>query len=249
MNRRTIARPVRVAGIGVHSGYAAAVTLSPRPFGDGVWIGGAPVSVARIVGAAGATTLSGPIRVVEHLLAALTVVGITDLDVAVDGDELPILDGSAAPWVEALADVHVGPPVAPLRPRPLRLEAHGGVVVVAPADGLEVAVEVDFGPALQGRASWRAGAPAPWAAARTFVLGRDVDAALAAGRGGGATAENTVVYDDDGRARFGERFPGEGVAHKLLDLVGDLAILGPLAARVTVIRGSHALHHAALRAM
>lgn len=249
MNRRTLAGPVVVAGRGVHGGRAARVTLRPRAFGEGLWLGGAPVSPARIVGAGGATTLSGPFRVVEHLLAAVTAAGITDLYVACDADELPILDGSAAPWLAALADVVEGPPVVPLRPGALRIEAAGGVAVVAPDDALDLAVVVDFGRALRGAARWRFGEPAPWIAARTFVLARDVDAALAAGRGQGADAENTVAYEDDGRARFGERFPGEGVAHKLLDLAGDLALVGPLAARIEVARGSHALHHALVRAL
>ncbi len=262
--RRTLRAPLTLRGVGVHSGAHAEVTVAPAPFGTGVALrrhGHArdvvPAQIEYVAGGDGATTLAlGAARfgTVEHLLAALFGAGVTDADVSVRGAELPILDGSARPWSDAIAAAGTldGPPGRTLVVRaPVEVQTAGGSARILPCPRCEVAVDVDFGPdgprgraevALEGdrfrdEVSW----------ARTFVLSRDVDRLRAAGRGRGATPENTLVWRPGMTAL---RAPDEPIRHKLLDAVGDLALLGlPVRGRLEVTRGSHALHHALLRAL
>lgn len=259
--RRTVAASFAVEGVGVHSGAPARAVV--RPGGDGIvfHIGArVPARLANVVASAGATVLGcdgASVAVVEHLLAALLAAGVTDADVDVDGPELPILDGSALPWLDAVESAGAADlgPLVPLRiVAPFAYEEGDAAVVFTPADRCEVTVDVDFGPPPlpRGRAGIELGARAfrdevAWA--RTFALARDLERLRAAGRGRGASVENTVVYGDDGPWPPGERGPDEAVRHKLLDAIGDLALVGPILGRMAVRRGSHGLHHRALRAL
>jgi len=264
--RRTLGDAVDLRGIGVHTGAPCAVRVQPAPFGTGVVLRDperpeieVPARLQQVVGGAGATVLARDglrIGTVEHLLAALHGAGVTDATVEVRGPEIPILDGSARPFADALAEVGIvqGPPGPVLGvTAPVEVVAHGGRARITPAARCEVAVDVDFGPegprghaevVLEGDRFRQ-----EVAFARTFVLARDVERLRAAGRGAGATAENTVVWGPAG-PHGPLLVPDEPVRHKLLDLVGDLALLGaPLRGRVVVERGSHALHHALLGAL
>lgn len=259
---RTVAAPFRREGAGVHSGAPCAAVVAPAAPGDGIVFraGGVTIaaSPATVVGAGGATVLgAGDTRVgmVEHLLAALRGSGITDALVDVEGPELPILDGGARVWCEDIAAVGVvdGPPAPVIEVRAtVEVEAFGGVAWFVPFDGEIVAVDVDFGPPPlpRGKASVRLDVPGAFARdvawARTFALARDVDRLRAMGRGKGATPENTVIWGDQGPLDPNAA-PDEAVRHKLLDAVGDLALLGaPMRGRFEVVRGSHALHHLAV---
>lgn len=256
MRRRARLRaPVVVEGIGLHTGAPCAVLLEPAPWGSGLtWVdssGERPASIAFARAIPGATVL-GETVTTEHLLAALLGAGITDARCCVEGPEVPALDGSALPWCAYLAAREEGPAlVTRTLPAPVRVEKYGGVAEIAPASRREVAVSVDFGAGLpQGSATWREGedfsGSVAWA--RTFAFSHDLDALRATGRGKGASIENTVVY-----TRFGEplsplRGADEAARHKLLDAIGDLALLGPeFTGKFTVHRGSHALHLEVLR--
>lgn len=261
---QTVERSVGIAGIGVHSGEPCRVAIHPARFGSGIrfhaW--GSERHVPALIGHAtagpGCTVLErGDVRVgtPEHLLSAAHALGYSDLRVDVDGPEIPALDGSAAPWCELLDDAgqRHGPRRAALALRaPVRVERGDAWAAAWPSPDERLRVEVDHGPALRGVAELEPDEgtfleDVAWA--RTYVMARDVEALRAQGRGRGATAENTVVYGDLGPLHE-ERGPREGVRHKLLDLVGDLALAGaPLRASVVVHRGSHALHHALVRAI
>lgn len=253
MNRRTLAAAVTRSGIGVHSGESATIELRPAPFGTGIRFltadGEVPATLAHARPGLGCTLLeAGRARVAtpEHLLAALAALGVTDVQIALHGPEVPALDGSALLWVEAIdvAGRVDGPPVEPFVPGvEVRVDAFGGTATLGPGDQLSVDVRFDDGPV--GTLS----VPATEAAfrqhvawARTFVLAGDVARLQAAGRGRGATAENTVVWPGSTL-----RAPDEPVRHKLLDAWGDLALLGPCRVALHVVRGSHALHQAVLR--
>lgn len=259
--RRTLAAPFSRRGVGVHTGRPATVTVRPAPWGTGIRfrLGPevVPARIDHVVPQGGATWLrAGERRVgtVEHLLAALYGSGISDAEVEVEGEEVPVLDGSAAPWVEALAAAGriAGPPADPLvLQEALEVEARGGRARAWPHPACELSVDVDFGRGgPRGHASVvlegdRFQREVAWA--RTFVLERDIPTLRAAGRGLGATPTDTVVWGADGPL-VSLRAPDEPVRHKLLDLVGDLALLGrPLRGRIHVERGSHALHHALVR--
>jgi UDP-3-O-[3-hydroxymyristoyl] N-acetylglucosamine deacetylase len=191
----------------------------------------------------------------EHLLAALVGLGVTDAVLTLDGPEVPIRDGSALPWCVDLqaSGLVEGPQVEPLRlATPIEHREFGGVALAWPADRAELEVSVDYGaeglPRGEAQLVLDPGDFVEHVAwARTFVLERDISAALKAGRGKGATADNTIVWTPRG-PRHPMRAPDEVVRHKLLDLVGDLALVGrPFVARIRVEKGSHRLHHALVR--
>lgn len=257
--RRRPRRAFLLAGIGVHAGKPGRVEVAPAAFGTGLrWRrpGGADTAVhlafARVgpgrteLVAADGDALWTP----EHLLAALVAHGVTDAWLEATGPEVPLLDGSAAPWAAGLAEnLEEGPELAPLAlAAPVRVAAGEAWAEAVPAGALSLHVAF----ALPGCPSAVAVPPDALAtvlAARTFVRRSDIAAALAAGRGAGANAENTVVWGEGG-AEGPLRTPDEPVRHKALDLLGDLALLGaPLAAAVSVHRGTHALHHALVAAI
>ena len=187
----------------------------------------------------------------EHLMAALRGAGITDAWVELDGEELPALDGASLAWWELLrgAGREGGPPLERVE-RTGSVRVGDGELVLLPLQQGErptVAVEVDFPRGPFGRAVWD-GTPEGFrrdvAWARTFVLEDEVAALRASGRGKGATAENTRVVP---RRRSSEGVAREAVRHKLLDAIGDVALLPGLAAHVVVRRGSHRVHVEGLR--
>lgn len=245
--------------MGVHTGAPATVRLHPA-VGSGLTFGVGPTTIPARLGFAtaipGATVLAREgvqIRTVEHLLAALSGLGLTDLRIEVEGPELPVLDGSAQPWVEALnaAGRVEQPDPAPCfaATRRITVDAAGGTAILEPADApsLEVHVAYPDGPTGSMRTDFAPGSfERDIAPARTFVLASQIEALRAAGRGRGATRDNTIVWD--GQAPEGLRFPDEPVRHKLLDAMGDLALVGRIRGRVVIHRGSHELHHALLHA-
>lgn len=249
---------IEVSGTAIHSGVTCRVTLHREPGPLRFRRGGATVEahIDNVVGAARATSLGANgarVHLVEHLLAALRVAGFhAGVLVEVSADELPILDGSAAPWNEAVAELGAPPPA----PAPLvvgaavAVEANGGRARVEPGpERLDCAI--DFPHPAIGRQRW-SGAPADYPQlldARTFGMLADWEALKARGLALGASERHAIVFDDAGPV-CPLRHHDEPVRHKALDALGDLALLGrPLLATVTVERGSHALHHALVRAL
>jgi len=270
--RRTLAEGIAFTGIGLHSGKPSRATLRPAEPGCGIVflrreagrVVEIPARIEYLVSTRSATVLGrDEVRVatVEHLLAALSGLGVDDTRVHMEGEELPALDGGCGVFVSGLREAGLrehGPSVEPLRPaRVLELRQGLARVRVRPAEGLGVVYEVDFDHARVGRQRIELDPLTPadfereLAAARTFGFLRDAAALRAAGLAGGASLENTLVYTDDGVLNpGGPRWADEPVRHKLLDLVGDLALLGrPLSARVEVERGGHTLHAALVAAL
>lgn len=248
-SQTTIATPARVAGIGVHSAAPVEVRLLPAAPGAGIVfvrtdLAGAPVIPARaeaVAATANATVLrnaaGAEVSTVEHLLAAAFGLGIDNLTVEIDGPEMPILDGSAAPFVAALdaagrAAQPGTPPLLRIRRR-IAVEQGGKSAALEPnPDGFEIDVTIRYQDAAIGTQrhavrltpdSFRT----EIAPARTFGLYRDLDALHARGLARGASLANTIAVDG---ARVvnpeGVRWPDEFVRHKILDVVGDLALLG-----------------------
>ncbi len=269
--QQTLARPVTCRGIGVHSGQAARLTLLPAPPDTGLVfvrtdLPGLPVIPARaanVVGTTLATSLGregAEVSTVEHLLAALHGLGIDNAVAEVDGPEVPIMDGSAAPFVRLLDAAGRVVLDAPRRTlvvdRPVRVREGGREIAVEPADRLEIAYEIAFDhPAIPPQSLTLAVDPARFVAelapARTFGFLAEVEALKARGLARGGSLENAVVVGPDRVLNpEGLRFPDEFVRHKALDLVGDLALLGlPLRGRVSVSRGGHQLHTRLVRAL
>lgn len=245
-----------VSGRAIHSGRLTTVRLhrdrGPLRFRTG---GGEIVAnLASVAGSDRATTLaSGGARVamVEHLLAALRIAGhFSGVVIEVDGDELPILDGSAAQWSDAVAQLaDPEPPPPPLVvTEAVSLSLAGGSAALLPGEE-RLEYEIDFAHPAIGCQRW-AGGPTDYPAllaARTFGFARELDGLRRRGLAQGADLEHAIVFADEGPMRP-LRSPDEPVRHKALDAIGDLSLLGrPIAGCVRVQRGSHALHHEIMR--
>jgi UDP-3-O-[3-hydroxymyristoyl] N-acetylglucosamine deacetylase len=251
---KTIGQGAHITGIGLHSGTPSSVRFEPAPAGHGVVFVAAgqrvPARWDLADGPAGSTRLPG-VATPEHLLAAVMGLGITDLLVHLEGSEVPHLDGSALPWVQALGEtVCTGTVRARTVDSPVVVEAFGGIARVLPCDRLELAVRVDFGAGLRGDVELVV-TPESFVRelcwARTFVPHASLPEQVASGRGRGAGPGDVVVWGPRGPL-VPVRSADEPVRHKALDALGDLALASPLFARFEVERGSHALHLAALRA-
>jgi UDP-3-O-[3-hydroxymyristoyl] N-acetylglucosamine deacetylase len=252
-----------MTGTGMHSGQPAAVAVQPAPAGAGVcFLSGGTILPARaehVANTRRATCLAvGPARVdtVEHILSALHGLGIDNVEIEIDGPELPILDGSALPWVEALLDagiVELGDDVVPIRPASsLALRDGDSWMVATPADDFSLTCVTHFDHPLLGTQSATFVAdPALFAAeiapARTFGFAAEVEALRAAGLAKGGSLDNALVIYDD---RFSDelRVPDECLRHKLLDLWGDLYLAGGrIQAAVTAIKPGHKINAAFAR--
>lgn len=265
MTQRTITEKATCAGVGLHSGVTTHVSLYPARPGSGVVfvrtdLTNAPEIPARRAALAStrmATTLGrrdATVGTVEHLLAAVVALGVDNLRVEVDGPEIPVMDGSAAPFVAMLRsagifDQRVARRVMRIR-RPLSLRDGDRAIRVSPSPRLSVSYFVEFPHPAIGRQRMESLAidgptfEREIARARTFGFLHEVESLWRGGLARGGNLDNTVVLDETRVLNEGGlRFPDEFVRHKLLDLVGDLALLGmPLLAHVDVERGGHALH-------
>ncbi len=265
MRQRTIAQRVSCTGVGLHSGRPVRLRLLPAPAGSGIVFvrtdGVAPVEIPAapdsVVSTHHATSLGRDgvaVATVEHLLAALYAFGVDNVRVEVDGPEVPTLDGSASSFVFLIRSAGIRAQDAP---RSLlcvrrRIEVRDGQrqIRVEPARRFQVSYAVDFDHCLIGRQEFHLARLDPEsferdiAPARTFGFLREVHALRSAGLARGGSLDNTLVL---GATKLlnpsGLRWPDEFVRHKLLDLLGDLAVLGvPIQGHVHVERGGHTLH-------
>lgn len=260
MNRRTIARPVSLEGIGLHLGAVCQLSFRPAKSGEGITFCRTDLPNApRIDALAERAVLTerrtqigqDPVSVhtVEHVLAAVVGCGIDDLDIDLTAAEPPIMDGSAQPFVAALVSAgiveHAGA-VRYLAPRrSFTLTDGDSVYEVAPSPDLELNVTIDFRhPAIgiqQGcyRVT-RESFMRELAPARTFGFVSEVEALRAKRLIQGASLDNTIVLDENGVIGTPLRWPDEFVRHKALDCVGDLALAGArVRARITATKPSH----------
>ena len=252
-----MSRPLE--GTGIHGGRRSRVWLhrDPGPLRFRVQDAIIVADLSHVVDTERCTVLGGGgarVAVVEHLLAACHALGFwSQLLIEVDGDELPILDGSAAPWAAALGAL--GSPPPPPAPWTVERAIHwrsgadgaASEVDITPGDAaLEVSIAFEH-PAI-GRQRWH-GEPADYRdllPARTFGFAHELAALQARGLAEGARHGSGILFTDEGTSEP-LRAPDEPVRHKALDAIGDLALLGrPLGGRVRVHRGSHRAHVAAM---
>ncbi len=192
------------------------------------------------------------IQTVEHFLAALWGLEIDNITVDVHGVELPALDGSALGFLDILKQAGIVEQPAPRRSvrikRPLVIEEADSSLAVLPGEKFSISYFIEYDCASIGTEEFgieldRDSFEREIAPARTFCLKKEAEALLKAGLGGGANCENTLVMDDDGPAGTCLRFPNEPVRHKILDLVGDLYLLGvPIIGKVVAKRSGHRLN-------
>ena len=264
--RRTLKRDAACTGIGLHSGKPVRLRLRPAPAEHGIRflrtdIGvEIPATLAYIGAQDHATTLNRDgvsIGTVEHLLAAFSGLGVDDVLVEVDGPEVPVLDGSAAPFVFLLHEAGLRPLAVPRLylkvTQPIEVVHGAKSARLVPSDHFEVRYTIGFDhpllrhQALSLRLSGRAFTDSI-AAARTFGFLREVEMLRKAGLALGGSLDNAVVIGETGVLNNKLRFDDEFVRHKILDAVGDLALLGhPLIARFEATKAGHALHAALAR--
>lgn len=268
----TIARAETFRGPGLHSGATVQLAIRPAPAGHGIvfrrldlvpavdiparWDHVQPSRLCTLLSDGHGTTIS----TVEHVMAALSGTGIHNALVTVDGPEVPILDGSAAPFARAILRAGIRRQDAPLRAirvlRPVEVRDGEAFARLAPADHLQIDFRIDFADAAIGHQQKRLDLAngsflRELADSRTFCRKADVDAMRRNGLALGGTYLNAVVVDG---ARVlspgGLRHPDEPVRHKMLDAVGDLALAGgPLLARYQGHRAGHAMTNRLLRAL
>ena len=262
--QHTLAGEVTRSGIGLHSGTSTQVRILPAAPGEGryfvrVDLLGEPMIPAQIE-AVSPTMLStelisgnASVRTVEHLLAALAGLGVDNARIEIDGAEVPLLDGSAQEWVSAIVQAGTVAQSAGRVTRSLSepIWVHQGDAFVAaiPAPGLRFSYGIDFELAAIGN-QWHSWAPddgLPFATelapARTFGLAHQIDQLRASGLIKGGSLENALVCGTEGWLNPPLRFSNEPVRHKLLDLIGDLSLIGSVPiAHFLAYKASHRLH-------
>jgi UDP-3-O-[3-hydroxymyristoyl] N-acetylglucosamine deacetylase len=265
--QKTIARPVAISGVGIHSGRPVRLRLHPAPEDSGVVFRRTdsgveiPALSTAVSSVELATTLGRDdvtISTVEHLLAAVRAGDVDNLFVDLNGPEVPILDGSALPFLHLLKAAGLRVQEAQRRilavTAPLTVELGARRIRISPYPGLRITYAIDFAHPAIGLQEIdlvvdRDSFARELAPARTFALQEDVEQLHRRGLGLGGDLDNCVVFSSRG-PNNALRFADEPVRHKALDAVGDLSLTGsPLWAHVEIERGGHLLHYALLEAL
>jgi UDP-3-O-[3-hydroxymyristoyl] N-acetylglucosamine deacetylase len=271
-HQHTLAAPAIFAGVGLHSGLHVRVAIRPAPAGAGVVFVRTDVKGDNHIACRGdavtqtrlntviANEAGASVSTIEHLMAALAALSIDNAVVELDGPEIPIMDGSALPFVQLLDRAGRRRQEAERRYievlETVEVAEGDKRAVLSPSDRFEVAFEIDFASAAIGRQrvdldidedSFRD----ELADCRTFGFVHEVQALRQAGLARGGSLENAVVIDGDEILNpEGLRRPDEFVRHKALDAVGDLYVLGhPLLARFEGVKAGHALNNLVVRAL
>jgi UDP-3-O-[3-hydroxymyristoyl] N-acetylglucosamine deacetylase / 3-hydroxyacyl-[acyl-carrier-protein] dehydratase len=260
VTRYTIARATSVDGIGLHLGQPCTLTFHPAKAGDGIKlrrtdIAGAAAIAATVdqVSETERRTQLGSgentVHTVEHVLAAVAAIGIDDVLIEMSGPEPPILDGSAAPFYQALSSAGLaaleGQPEILTLSEPVRIIDGESVYEAFPSDNLELDVTIEFAHPVIGRQSTRIcvnreSFESELSAARTFGFVREVEWLRSRGLIKGASVENAIVLDESGLVNGPLRWSDEFVRHKAMDCIGDLALTGArVKARVVALKPSH----------
>lgn len=265
--QRTLARAIEFSGFGVHSGLPVTLTIEPAPadsgyliarkLENGTTVGPVPVHFSRVTRTTLCTTLdlgeSVSVATVEHVISALSGMGVDNALVTLTGAECPILDGSAAPYVKGIMEVGLDVQPAPRRyikiMRQVLVRNNEASAALEPYNGRMLDLEIDFDSRVIGRQrmifDWT---PRKYcddvSRARTFGFVRDAKILRQAGYALGSSLDNSItVHEDRILNPGGLRYEDEFVRHKLLDAIGDLALCGlPIYGRFRSYKGGHALN-------
>ena len=260
--QQTVRRAVSCSGIGLHSGHKVTLRLKPAPSDHGIRfrrldLDGleVPATVSNVAGMQYATGLArdaGSVETVEHLLAALVSLGIENVVVELNHAEVPIMDGSAASFVYLVHEAGVKSLSAPRRflkvVRPISLSRGDKRIALYPSDHFKVTYSISFDhPLLRHQSrTMRVTEDAfidEIAPARTFGFLKEVEMLRQKGLALGGSLDNAIVLGETGVLNNSLRFDDEFVRHKILDVIGDLALVGyPIVGHLVAHRGGHALH-------
>jgi UDP-3-O-[3-hydroxymyristoyl] N-acetylglucosamine deacetylase len=260
--QRTLRRSISCAGIGLHSGKKVTLSLKPAPSDFGIRfrrsdLGGVEVAanishLGAINLATGLTQDAVNVSTVEHLLAALVSLGVDNVIVELNSAEVPIMDGSSAPFIYLIHEAGIKRLPAARRYmkvlRPLTLTRGDKRIAIYPSDHFKVTYSIAFDhPMLRHQSRTIRITEETFideiAPARTFGFLKEVEWMRQQGLALGGSLENAIVIGDTGVLNNSLRFDDEFVRHKILDVIGDLALVGhPLIGHVVAHRGGHALH-------
>lgn len=272
--QNTLKASVTFEGVGLHSGQSAKMVLKPAPANHGIVFKRVDIAVGnndvparwdhvertalctRLVSKNGTT-----VSTVEHVMAALAGCGVHNALIEIDGPEVPIADGSSAPFVRAIMGQGLQAQGVPVRAfevlKPVTVEKDGARATLLPSDRLEIEFHIDFAEAAIGQQSrsldlCNGAFVRELCDSRTFCRRADVEAMQANGLAlGGVPGENAIVFDGAKvESGAGLRHADEPVRHKMLDALGDLALAGgPILGRYVGERAGHALTNTLLRAL
>jgi UDP-3-O-[3-hydroxymyristoyl] N-acetylglucosamine deacetylase len=261
--QRTLRRQVACAGIGLHSGHKVNLTLKPAGAGTGIRFRRSdlgieiPASVAHVGATNHATCLShggAVVETVEHLLAAITCMGLDNAVVELDHREVPVMDGSSAPFVYLIQEAGLRTLAAPRRylkvVRPITLSRGDKLISLYPSDYFKVTYSISFDHPLLRHQSHTLRVDENTfvddiAPARTFGFLHEVEMLRQQGLALGGSLENAIVLSETGVLNNQLRYDDEFVRHKILDAIGDLSLVGyPIIGHLVAHRAGHALHTA-----
>lgn len=273
MQQRTLAKAMTATGVGLHSGEPVRLTIRPAPIGHGIVFVRSDVASAPLIRVSAAavndTRLSSTMVVdgvkvgtVEHLMSAFAALGLDNLCVEVDAPEMPIMDGSAAPFILLLKEAGVIEQPAPKRflrvLKPIEVRAGDKWVRLTPFNGYKITLTIQFSHPVFARSAQTMTIDfadtsflEAISRARTFGFMHEVEMMRQHGLGLGGSLDNAIVLDEyDVLNVDGLRYTDEFVRHKILDAIGDLYMLGhPLIAEFTGYKSGHALNNQLLRAL
>jgi UDP-3-O-[3-hydroxymyristoyl] N-acetylglucosamine deacetylase len=261
-SQRTLRRSVSCVGIGLHSGCKVTLSLKPAPTDHGIRFRRTdmgdfelPATVRHLAGLQLATGLARDqvsVETVEHLLAALVSMGVDNVVVEVNSPEVPIMDGSAAPFIYLIQEAGLKRQQKARKYlkiiRPIALSRGDKRIALYPSDHFKVTYSISFDhPLLRHQSRTLAITEESFleeiAPARTFTFLKDVEMLRQNGLALGGSLENAVVLGETGVLNNALRFEDEFVRHKILDAVGDLALVGyPVIGHLVAHRAGHALH-------
>jgi UDP-3-O-[3-hydroxymyristoyl] N-acetylglucosamine deacetylase len=262
--QRTLKRSISCAGIGLHSGRKVSLSLKPAPAGTGIRfrrtdLGGVeiPARATHVGAVAYATQLregEATVETVEHLLAALAASRVDNAVIDLNSREVPIMDGSSAPFIYLVQEAGIKTLAEPRKylkiVRPVTVSKGDKQIALYPADEFKVSYTIGFDhPLLRHQSRVMTVTEHSFteeiAPARTFTFLKEVEMLRQNGLALGGSLDNAIVIGDTGVLNSSLRFDDEFVRHKILDLVGDLSLVGhPIVAHAVVHRGGHALHTA-----
>jgi UDP-3-O-[3-hydroxymyristoyl] N-acetylglucosamine deacetylase len=262
VRQATLRAPLHFEGIGLHTGARAAVEVRPAAPDAGIWfVLGAtriPAEAQYVVDTSRATVLGNggvTVSTTEHLLSALFAMGVSNAEILVTGPEIPALDGSAGEFVAAIATCGLQMQEVPRRTleleAPVFVRCADRVIAALPAPSFRVRFVADFAAPI-GTQYFDAEIDPQFyrteiAGARTFAYLHEIESLWAKGLGRGGSLENALVFTPDGPMQP-LRWPDEAVRHKVLDLIGDLALLGMWPCfEVVAIKSGHELHASLVR--
>jgi len=263
-NRITLSEPHSFTSIGVHTGKEATLTIHPEMTDKGCYFVRSDIGADAVVEVSPKTVIEGEratylksgdimIQTPEHILSALAGLGITDCRIELDGPEVPIMDGSALPFVEAIQSKGTTELHSELSPisitEPLCVKYGPASIMAIPADTFSISYCLDYSDSIIGQQFFSLDVTPDHfakdiAGARTFGFYSDLKPLLEKGLSQGASLDNVLVVGENDYMNE-PRMKMEEVRHKILDVIGDFSILGaPLKMHLTCVASGHAVNRA-----